>query len=324
LGASRDHCDALLAAGALKDLLALANPDTPAELHNEVFPALRPLMDLRHSAAAVSALTHLAALVVDSSVPLAPPGRSDEDMYERPQLVVCCLMTLSGMLAASNQEDGPHWLHLFFCVAPNLPQRLVELLANAEPDVNQAALHLIFQLFRAPGTQQQQQMFECGLIDRLLPLLGKEVRAIDRDLGPWLCGNAAHWKSFALLLVDSAPLIRRLLELLSDSTLSGSVEQRYAMFFRVVFGHRDRLMAHRLVEYGALPPLITALHCARDAGNRALGRPGYLNWNSSDAGSGRRGCASESEGRSLRPRARLAGHLPTHRADEGQRPPGCG
>ena len=63
---SRVNCDALLAAGVLDDLLPLVRLDIPADLCDNLFPALSFLMQLRPAAEMGAAVTRIGTVLMDA------------------------------------------------------------------------------------------------------------------------------------------------------------------------------------------------------------------------------------------------------------------
>ena len=81
--------------------------------------------------------------------------------------------------------------------------------------------------------------------------------------------EAVHVISHARLLLDSAPIVERLLALLPTS--EGEMLTHVVDFFNNVLCLRDRHMTRRLVDdFRVLPPLVDALRCAVDSDDRTM------------------------------------------------------
>jgi hypothetical protein len=161
------------------------------------------------------------------------------------------------------------WVESILAAAPGVPQRLVGMLDNSEnPAVVLAALRLTINMFRA-HTNQLRRLFGSGLRDKLLRLLNDNGRETARLLAANLCIGAALTKVHALTLIDSPPIVERMMALLSTS--QGEMLHFSAAFFSNAMSHFDRRITRRLVdEYRFLPPLVAALRRATQSGDQAV------------------------------------------------------
>jgi hypothetical protein len=245
--ASRSNCDALLAAGALPALVRHVRADLDSELRDMLFSTLVAVLRRRTTAVAAPGVARIAAVLMDRTTP--------------PELLRTCLSALRALLV-SFAEGDPNvepWAESFVNAAPGFPRRLVELLSDARPNVAGAAQMFMIILFRA-NTLQLQRLFDCGLLDKLLQLLN-DANEPARLGAVNLCTNAAGNKAGALALIDSAPVVERMLALLADSDVS--TQQCAFFFFANAMSHLDRRVTRRLVDdYRFLRPIVAALRGA--------------------------------------------------------------
>lgn len=185
-------------------------------------------------------------------------------------LPCACLHAFYEVLIPLANDPQESWMESILSAAPGVPQRL-DLLGNRQnPEVTEAALRLLVDLFFSRANQLRQ-LFDCGLADQLPPLLGDggEEARVDLQLATCLCRNAAFVQAYARLLVDSAPVVERLLTLLATS--KGETLNHVVGFFNNVLGLCDRHITRRLVhEFSMLPALVTVLRRGTRSGDQTL------------------------------------------------------
>lgn len=239
---SRTNCDMLLASSALDVLLPFIRVDMSSNVCEKLFPALTCLMRDRQPAAdMILVVTRLNAILTDHTVPL--------------ELFSHCAYTLDQALCSVKEHNFESWAESILTTAPEIPQRLVELMDASGFD--NIVVSLMADLFDSK-TAHLRQLFDCGLMDKLLPLLnnsGGELAC--KNVMP-LCSNIVNNKDYALLLINNSLISQRILTLVSTS--EGDVLHGALDFVHNIMCHRDRYMTGRLVnDYSALPSIVSTL-----------------------------------------------------------------
>jgi len=251
-------CDKLRAAGAMDSLLPLVRADISADLRNPLLAALLLLMKGQPAAQMAAAVTRIGTVLTDAEAP--------------PDILCFCLtafdIAIHSVYVSSDQPAFQSWADSILTAAAGVPQRLVDLLgAGQNPQVVDSALSLAITL-SCSEADQLRQLFDCGLADRLPPLLNHADENKVRSTAH-LCSNAAATEACALLLLDSAMIVEWLLALLS--TTKGKTLAHVVEFFNNVLGLCDRHITRRLVhEFSMLPALVTVLRRATRSGDQTL------------------------------------------------------